>query len=633
MTRTPLSTATDTRPAPQRDRAGSLPIGDYAMLSDCSSAALVGADGSIDWLCLPRFDSPAIFARLLDPDAGHWSIAPAGPFSVSRRYLPGTLVLETTFTTPGGAVRLVDALAFAPGQRGHDLGVDAPHELLRLVEGLSGSVELEMELAPRPEYGLVEPLFRQTEGGGRTFGGPNPVAIRSGAPAEVQRTTMRAAFAVSEGERVGFSMRWAPPEAAIPEPTAPPDVGARIQDVAEGWRSWEAEHDVYEGPHRDLVRFSARVLKGLTYRPTGAIVAAATTSLPEAAGGERNWDYRYAWIRDASLTLEALYIGACSDEAENFASFMTSSAGGGHGIDRSLQIMYGIGGEHDLSERELPHLRGWRDSRPVRVGNGAWNQTQLDVYGELLNALHLYRERLGELHPEIQHFVAELAEAAARRWTERDSGMWEMRGEPRHHLSSKVLCWTALDRAARLASRLGMYEMAEKWAAEGDRIREAVLDRGWSEKQQAYAQSFDSDELDGAALLMPLVGFLPATDPRMRSTIDAIYRELTQDGLVLRYRNVGGLNADGLSGEEGTFVICSFWLVSCLAKAGEVDRAERLFDQLAGYANDVGLLAEEVDTANRELLGNVPQAFSHIGLITAAREIDEARQRAAGVAG
>jgi GH15 family glucan-1,4-alpha-glucosidase len=377
------------------------------------------------------------------------------------------------------------------------------------------------------------------------------------------------------------------------------------------------------------VRFGARVLKGLTYRPTGAIVAAATTSLPEDAGGERNWDYRYAWIRDASLTMEALYIGACPDEAGDFASFMTSAAGGGHGLDRSLQIMYGIGGEHDLSERELSHLRGWRDSRPVRVGNGAWDQTQLDVYGELLNVLHLYHERLGDLHPEIQHFVAQLADAAARRWSERDSGMWEMRGEPRHHLSSKVLCWTALDRAVKLAPGLGMYAKAQEWAAERDRIRAAVLERGWSEARQAYAQSFDADELDAAALLMPLVGFLPADDPRMRSTIDAIDRDLTQDGLVLRYRNEAGLNADGLAGEEGTFVICSFWLVSCLAKAGELQRAEALFDQLAGYANDVGLLAEEIDTAAGELLGNVPQAFSHIGLITAAREIDLARERAA----
>jgi GH15 family glucan-1,4-alpha-glucosidase len=539
--------------------------------------------------------------------------------------VPGTLVLETTFTTDDGVVRLTDALAFPEGQRGHDLGKDAPHELLRGVEGVAGEVELRLELVPRPEYGLVHPLFRQTDDGGRTFGGPSPIVVRAGAAASVEMTSMTGTFTVSEGEDIGFAMRWTPPEMSDPTATNPADVRIRIDDVIAAWQSWEAEHDIYDGPNKELVRFSARVLKGLTYRPTGAIVAAATTSLPEDVGGERNWDYRYSWIRDASLTMEALYIGACSDEAVEFASFMTSSAGGGHGVEHSLQIMYGIGGEHDLSERELTHLRGWRDSKPVRVGNGAWNQTQLDVYGELLNVIALYREQLGELHPEIQHFAAQLADAAAANWMRKDAGMWEMRGEPRHHLSSKVLCWTALDRAVQLAPHLGEYGKADEWAVERDRIREAVLERGWSDKRQAYAQSFDSDDLDAAQLLMPLVGFLPATDPRMRSTIDAIADELTEDGLVLRYRNVEGLNADGLTGEEGTFVICSFWLVSCLAEAGEVERAQGLFDQLVGSANDVGLLAEEIDTRNDELLGNVPQAFSHIGLIIAASHLDRAR--------
>ena len=610
---------------------GSKPIADYGLLSDSNSAALVARDGSVDWLCLPRFDSPAVFASILDPDAGHWSIRPAGEFTSERRYLDGSLVLETTFTTESGVVRLRDALAFAEGQRGHDLGHDSPHELDRSLEGVSGTVELVMELAPRPEYGLVRPLFRRTEDGGRTFGGPNQVTVRAGVPVSVEGSTMTASFTVSEGEAVGFSLRWIPAETrTAPEATAPAAVAARIDDTVEAWRSWEAEHSIYEGPHRDLVRLGSRVLQGLTYRPTGAIVAAPTTSLPETVGGERNWDYRYAWIRDASLTLQALYIGSCPDEAGEFVSFMTSSAGGGASDMHSLQIMYGISGEHDLTERELPHLRGWRDSGPVRVGNGAWGQRQLDVYGELLDALHLYHDRLGELHPEIQRFVAELADAAARGWHEKDAGMWEMRGEPRHHLSSKVLCWTALDRAVKLAPRLGEYAKAEEWAVERDRIREAVLGRGWSEAKQAYAQSFDSDELDAAALLMPLVGFLPATDPRMRSTIEAIASELTQDGLVLRYLNDEGLNADGLTGEEGTFVICSFWLVSCLAQAGEVERAEQLFAQLAGYANDLGLLAEEIDTEHGELLGNFPQAFSHIGLITAAWEIDQARAAHAG---
>jgi GH15 family glucan-1,4-alpha-glucosidase len=605
------------------------PVADYGLLADCNSAALVDRDGSVDWLCLPRYDSDAIFSRILDPGAGHWSIRPAGSYSTERRYLPGTLVIETTFTTDTGTVRLLDAMAFAPGQRGHELGFDAPHELLRAVEGVTGTVELELELAPRPQYGLIKPLIRLEDGGARTFG-----AGRLGVAASVSleiddESTMRASFSVSEGDRLGFSLRWAAAEQKEPPSPSPADeVFDRIGDTAEAWRSWEAEHDIYEGPNKELVRMSSRVLKGLTYRPTGAIVAAPTTSLPETVGGERNWDYRFSWIRDSSLTIEALYIGACSDEAEEFVSFMTSSAGGRAG-EGSLQIMYGIGGEHDLSERELPHLRGWRDSAPVRVGNGAWDQVQLDVYGELLNSLWLYQEKLGELHPEIQQFVADLADTAARRWKETDSGMWEMRGEPRHHLSSKVLCWVALDRAVKLADQLGEYAKVTDWEGDRDEIREAVLTRGWSEAKQAYAQSFDSDELDAAQLLMPILGFLPATDERMKSTIDAIADDLTEDGLVLRYKNEEGLNADGLSGEEGTFTICSFWLVACLAQAGEVERAQELFDQLTGYANDLGLLAEEIDTANDEQLGNFPQAFSHIGLIIAAHELDKAREGAA----
>jgi GH15 family glucan-1,4-alpha-glucosidase len=604
------------------------PIADYGLLADCNSAALVDRYGSIDWLCLPRFDSPALFAGLLDPDAGHWSIRPAASFTTARRYLPGTLVLETTFTTDAGQVRLTDAMAFAPGQRVHDLGLHCPHEVLRSVECVAGEVELHFELSPRPEYGLVRPLFRQTEHGGRTFGGPSQVAISASVPVEVVDCTMRATFALSEGERAGFAMRWAQLEQSRIEPThGPAAVADRIADTAAAWRSWEAEHDIYEGPRRDLVRLSSRVLHGLTFRPTGAIVAAPTTSLPEDEGGERNWDYRFAWIRDASLTLEALYIGTCPDEAEDFVSFMTSSAGGRAGSG-AMQIMYGVGGEHDLSERELTHLRGWRDSRPVRVGNGAWRQTQLDVHGEFLNTLYLYRDQLGELHPEIQGFVAELADAAAAEWSRPDAGMWEMRGELRHHLSSKVLCWVALDRAVKLAPRLGRFAKADGWAAERDRVRDAILARGWSERRQSFTQSFDSDTLDASVLLMPIVDFLPADDPRMRSTIEAIARDLSNDGLVYRYRNAdAGVNPDGLAGTESTFVICSFWLVSCLARAGEVERAEELFDRLAGYANDLGLLAEEIDSARGELLGNFPQAFSHIGLITAARDVDEARRR------
>src|ERR687891_588450 len=531
------------------------PIASYGLLADCNSAALVSRRGSIDWLCFPRYDSPSVFGGLLDVDAGHWSIAPSGSFSSRRHYEESSLVIATTFETESGIIRLVDALAFGPGQRGHDIGLDPPHEVLRLVEGVRGSVEVTMSYCPRPEYGLARPFIVRDGAVLRTRGGPSRLVLSCPVAVDIHGPDATGVFTVTEGATTGFALRWGPLSAPPPEPTTSERVAGAVEDCKDAWRSWEADHDIYEGPSRDVIKISSRVLKGLTYRPTGAIVAAPTTSLPETVGGERNWDYRFSWIRDSSLTLEALYIGACSDEAEEFVSFMTSAAGGGASSDSSLQIMYGIGGEHDLTERELPHLRGWRDSKPVRVGNGAWDQTQLDVYGELLNSLHLYRAHLGDLHPEIQAFVADLADTAARRWMETDSGMWEMRGEPRHHLSSKVLCWTALDRAVRLAPQLGEHARSEEWAAARDRIREAILTRGWSEAKQAYAQSFDSDELDGAQLLMPIYGFLPATDPRMRSTIEAIARDLTEDGLVLRYRAEVGLNADGLTGEEGTFVI------------------------------------------------------------------------------
>jgi GH15 family glucan-1,4-alpha-glucosidase len=586
------------------------------LLSDCNSAALVGRNGSIDWLCLPRYDSPSVFARILDPDAGHWSITPSGDWQSRRRYLPGSLVLETTFETSEGKARVLDALAFRRGQRGHGLGLSAPHEVLRLVEGLSGRVDLELELALRPEYGLGRPLLRLATGGAATSGGPDRFALT--APVELSiDDVVTGAFAVEAGDRVGFALCRAPADEPEREATPAGEVGAAIEDVVEAWRSWEAEHDVYTGPHRELVRLSSRVLKGLTYRPTGAIVAAPTTSLPEAIGGERNWDYRYAWIRDASLTVDALWIGTCSDEVDDFVSWMAGAAGGHVHADRPLQIMYSVAGEPDLAERELPHLRGHRDSRPVRVGNGAWNQTQLDVYGEFLDAYCRYVDRLREPDEQLAHFIADLADTAAARWQERGSGIWEARAGPQHYLSGKLYCWVALDRAIRLAPRIGAADRVERWTRERDRIREAILTRGWSASKRAFTQAFDSEELDAAALLVPLVGFLPPTDERVLSTLDAVERELIEDGLVLRYRS-----EDGLGGEEGTFVICSFWLVSALARAGRRERAEQLFDRVVGFANNLGLLAEEIDPRTGELLGNFPQAFSHVGLITAARDLD-----------
>ena len=610
----------------ERRASGFQPIAAYGLLADCTSAALVDRDGSIDWLCMPHYDSPAVFARILDPNAGHWSIAPAGPSTSERRYLPGTLVIETTFTTATGSVRLIDAMAFAPGQRGHDLGRNAPHEVLRLVEGVSGRVELadgaraaarvRAGAAAVPHGGRRRAHLRRPQPDRRVLRRPGLHRGRDDAR-DLHRERGRA-----DRLRAALGRGRQRSPGPLPRPT---HVAARIDDIVEGWRSWEAEHDVYEGARKELVQLSTRVLKGLTFRPTGAIVAAPTCSLPEGVGGERNWDYRYAWIRDASLTTEALYIGACSDEAEEFISFMTSSAGG--------RASGGIAADHVRDPRRARPLRA-RADRTCAAGatraRCAWatapgTRPSSTSTASCSSALHVYHGRLGELHPEIQAFVADLADTAARRWRETDSGIWEMRGDPRHHLSSKVLCWTALDRAVKIAPKLGRHANLEAWVAERDRIRDAILERGWSEAKQAYAQSFDSDDLDAAALLMVIYGFLPATDPRMRSTIEAVARELTEDGMVLRYRNQEGLNADGLSGEEGTFAVCTFWLVSALAKAGEVERAEALFEQLVGHANDLGLLGEEIDTATGEQLGNFPQAYSHIGFITAAYEIDQAR--------
>jgi alpha,alpha-trehalase len=385
-------------------------------------------------------------------------------------------------------------------------------------------------------------------------------------------------------------------------------------------------HQGYEGPWRELVHHSGRVLQALTFEPTGAIVAAPTTSLPEAVGGERNWDYRYTWVRDACLTMDALWVAACPDEAHKFFGFLAGAAASQlhRGVD--LQIMFGIGGERDLTERELPHLRGWRGSRPVRVGNGAWNQRQLDVYGELLSAAQRLVEQLGELDPATRRFLVAAADTAAVRWREQDQGIWEVRGEPRDFLSSKLMCWVAVDRAIALADLLGAKDRVEGWTAARDEIRAAILERGWSDRAGAFAQAFGADELDASNLLLAITGFLPGDDPRMKATIDATAERLTDErGLVWRYRA-----ADGLEGEEGTFLLCTFWLAQAQAMAGEVAEARATFERAVAYANDVGLLAEEVDASGAEMIGNYPQAFSHIGLVNAAWAISEAEQRPLG---
>jgi GH15 family glucan-1,4-alpha-glucosidase len=588
----------------------------------------VNREGSVEWLSFPRFDSPSVCARLLDDAAGHWAITPVGAFDSARRYLDGTMVLETTFVTPTGRLELVDALAVGADDTGHELGAGAPHLLVRQVTCTAGTAELSVSYAPRPEYGLIAPLLSPVGGGVTARGGAEwlvlstPVTLGLDGPTATGTVTMR------DGESVHFGLHRSTLEQTPARVWSQAELGQALQDTVAGWRSWSALHQAYAGPWAGLVRDSGRVLQALSYQPSGAIVAAPTTSLPEGVGGERNWDYRYTWVRDASFTMNALWVSACPDEAGDFFAFLTTAAAGSLGSGAALQIMFGVGGEHDLSERTLDHLAGWRGSRPVRVGNGAWRQQQVDVYGELLDAAHRLRDELGGLDADTRAFLVGCADAAAARWREADQGIWEVRGEPRHFLYSKVMCWVALDRAGRLAGVLGAPEQAPRWRSVAAEIRDTVLEKGWSAKAQAFTQYVGSDELDAAALMMPIVGFLPAGDPRMRATIEAVAERLTDErGLVYRYRTEAGV--DGLAGEEGTFLLCTFWLAQALAMAGDTGRARTVFDRAAGYANDLGLLAEEVDGTTGELLGNFPQAFSHIGLVNAAWAIGEA-ERAAG---
>ncbi len=596
------------------------PIAEYALLSDSRSAALIGSDGSVDWLCFPRFDSPAVFGRLLGEQAGHWSIRPAGEFSSTRRYGQRTLVLETTYRTGDGVVTVTDALAVGDGDRGHDLGAGAPGALLRQVSCTQGSVDVDVEFAPRPEYGLIFPLLREVPGGLLARGGADVLALSSPVSLSLQSGTAAARLSMSAGETVGFALHHQLSWQDQPPLWSQAEIAGRLADTRHAWESWSQLHQSYQGPWRELVEVSGRVLQGLTYYPTGAIVAAATTSLPESVGGTRNWDYRYTWVRDASMTLQALWVAACPDEAGKFFGFLSAAAATQLERGGDLQIMFGIGGERDLSERELDHLPGWRGSAPVRVGNGAWGQRQLDVYGELLDAAARLPEMVKDLDSDTRRFLAAVADAAAARWRETDQGIWEIRGDPQHFLYSKLMCWVAVDRAIALAEVLQATERVQRWRETREEIAAAIHADGWNEHVGAFTQAFGSSELDASALMLPIVGFLPGDDPKMLATIGAIEQQLTDErGLVYRYRS-----HDGLPGEEGTFLLCTFWLAHALALAGRSDRARAMFGRAAAFVSDLGLLAEEVIPGSDELLGNFPQAFSHIGLVNAAWAISQA---------
>jgi alpha,alpha-trehalase len=599
------------------------PIADYALLSDRHSAALVGRDGSVDWLCMPRFDSGSVFARLVGHEAGHWSIRPVVAGESTRRYLDRTMVLETTFATPSGVLVVQDALAMGPENRGHELGRNAPHLLVRSLACIRGEVDVEMEYAPRPEYGLIHPLLAEIAGGVSAGGGSDVLMLSSAVELTIDGSTARGRFTLRDGDRAGFALHHCRrADRGMAGIWTQSEIAERLQDTIAAWESWSELHQSYHGPWAELVHQSGRVLQALSFEPTGAICAAATTSLPETPGGSRNWDYRYSWVRDASFTIEALWVAACPDEANEFFDFMTTSAATSVARGDDLQIMFGIGGERDLTERELPHLRGWRDSAPVRVGNDAWRQRQVDVYGELLNSVYRLSDQVTNLSPATKRFLVELADAAAMRWMDKDQGIWEVRGEPRHFVYSKLMCWVALERAIQLVDRLDAHDKVPAWKQVQEEIHEAIVSQGWSDEAHAFTQSFGSTNLDASNLMMPLVGFLPADDPRMLATIDATAERLTDHrGLVYRYRA-----QDGLVGEEGTFLLCTFWLAQAMAISGQTERGREVFERAAAFANDVGLLAEEVDSVSGELLGNFPQAFSHIGLVNAAWAISEAER-------
>ena len=583
-------------------------IGDYGFLSDCHSAALIGSAGSVDWWCVPRFDSPSIFGRLLGPDAGHWSLCPTAAFEVKRQYAPDSLVLRTVFTTAGGEVTVTDALGLEHGARGHEIGLRSPHVLLRRVEGSAGAVEMATEFSPRMEYGLTVPNTVASPDGVVARGGPVRLALTGGVTLSPARGCARGRFTVRAGEQVDFRAAFTP-SSEEPGMTDGADQ-ATLEDTTAGWQSWAQLHDGYEGRHRDAVRRSSLVLQGLTFQPTGAVVAAATTSLPEKVGAELNFDYRFAWLRDLSLTIRSLWIAACPDEANRLFEWIADAAG--HLGDERVQIMYGVEGERNLAEHELVHLPGFRESRPVRVGNAAWDQEQLDVLGEVLDAAEQLREQLGELSEPTRELLITLADRAAGTWREPDAGMWEARDQQRQYVSSKVMCWVALDRAIRLAPLLGDGVHLERWEEARERVRDAVVTKGWSERAGAYTGAFGSDDLDASVLLLPLVRFLRADDERMWATIEAIERELGDVGLVRRWPD-----------DPMGFLICTYWLVECLALGGETSRAEAWFHRATSYANDLGLLAEEADPDRKELLGNYPQAFSHVGLINAAWRLTE----------
>ena len=583
-------------------------IEDYGLIGDLQTAALVGLNGSVDWLCLPRFDSPSCFTALLgDERHGRWRLAPAGEVTgTSRRYRPGTLVLETDFEAADGTVRVTD---FMPRRGG-----SAP-QLVRIVEGLRGRVPIRMDLALRPDYGSVVPWVERVVDGVVVQSGPDAFHLSTPLELGVDREATTAEFTALEGARQSFVLSWYPSHSEAP-PVEDGDSALARTDAF--WREWSGRC-TYDGEYRDEVLTSLIALKAMTDEITGAVVAAPTTSLPEDLGGVRNWDYRYCWLRDSVLTLNSLIAGGYTDEAIAFRDFAFRA---GTGDPSKLQIMYGVGGERRLDEFELDWLPGYENSSPVRVGNAASGQFQLDVYGEVVGVAGVAVEKLGRPDPRDLARSLALVEHVERVWREPDDGIWEARGPRRHYTQSKVMAWVVFDTALRIAERFGLDAPVERWKQIRQEIHDEVCEKGYDAERGTFTQYYGSEELDAAALAVARVGFLPGSDRRVTGTINAIRDGLGHDGFISRYSTAE--TDDGLPGSEGQFLACSFWLVTTLALNGRLDEARELFERLLGLTNDLGLLAEEYDVARQRQVGNFPQAFSHLALIDAAAAITTA---------
>lgn len=588
----------------------SKPIEDYGLIGNMLSCALVARDGSIDWLCLPRFDSDACFAALLGTlENGRWRISPVDDAAtISRRYRSGTMILETTFATEGGTATVIDFMS---------LSSDEEHvDIIRLVRGDHGRVRMHCEFILRFGYGSAVPWLQKADFGLRAVAGPDAVELHTPVTliGEDLRTT--AEFTLDAGTTVPFVLAWHPSHRREERSI---DTQRRLSETEAWWRDWSDRCRFGDGephPWREAVTRSLITLKALTFAPTGGILAAATTSLPEQIGGQRNWDYRYCWIRDATLTLYALLTSGYREEAQAWRRWLLRAAAG---HPAQLQIMYGLAGERRLTEIELPWLAGYAGTKPVRIGNAAYGQLQIDVYGELLDALHVGRKFQLQPSDEAWNFQNVLLEGLKEQWRLPDQGIWEIRGPPRHFTHSKLMAWVAFDRGVRAVEDFGLTGPSESWKAEREEIKAQILSNGWSDKKQSFVQQYGGTVLDASLLMMPSTGFLPPDDPHVTATVQAIRRELVEDGLVLRYR--ADHAPDGLAGTEGTFLVCSFWLADALAMMGRWQEASELFERLLSLRNDLGLLAEQYDPRSRRQLGNFPQAFSHIGIVNTAHNL------------